>query len=152
VPAGMSYSFVLNSNPQPRQRRLTVARPFNALSLPEFLREVGDHVFSLRSRRQSKAWRGARQRATELLREVGVYDFSLRSRRQSKAWGGARQRATELLREVGVYDFSLRSRRQSKAWGGARQRGTPGIWGNQSHRARETGGSCLLSVPSSSSS
>jgi Tfp pilus assembly protein PilF len=26
----MSYSFVLNSNPQPRQRRLTVARPFKA--------------------------------------------------------------------------------------------------------------------------
>src|SRR5262245_5309193 len=55
------------------------------------------------------------------------------------------------------YSFVLNSnpqprQRQSKDWGGARQRGTPGIWGNQSHRARETGGSCLLSIPSSSSS
>ncbi len=57
----MSYSFVLNSNPQPRQRRLTVARPFKALSLLECLLEAGAHILSLRSRRQSKAWGGARR-------------------------------------------------------------------------------------------
>ncbi len=34
----MSCSFVLNSNPRPRRRRSTVARPFKALSLLEYLR------------------------------------------------------------------------------------------------------------------
>src|SRR5215471_3797970 len=45
-----------------------------------------------------------------------------------------------------VHIFSLRSRRQSKAWGGARRRATPGDRSNQSHRAREAGGSELLFV------
>ena len=34
----------------------------------------------------------------KLLREVDVHIFSLRSRRQSKAWGGARRRETPGLR------------------------------------------------------
>src|SRR5262245_32000379 len=56
----MSCSFVLNSNPKPRQRRLTVAPPFKALSLLEFLRGVCVYIFSLRSRR-CLAWGGARR-------------------------------------------------------------------------------------------
>ena len=47
----MSYSFVLNSNPQSRKRRLTVARPFKALSLLDRFVEAGDYILSLRSRR-----------------------------------------------------------------------------------------------------
>src|SRR4030095_15612318 len=47
-----------------------------------------------------------------------------------------------------IFILSLRSRRQSKAWGGARQRGPPGIWRNQSHQARETGGSRFTSSSS----
>src|SRR5262245_39581043 len=45
----MSCSFVLNSNPQPHQRRLIVARPFKALSLLEYLPEAGVYILSLRS-------------------------------------------------------------------------------------------------------
>jgi len=51
----MSCSFVMNSNPQPRQRRLTVARSFKALPLLECLPEAGAYIFSLRSRIYSNA-------------------------------------------------------------------------------------------------
>src|SRR5262245_14522949 len=64
----MSYSFVLNSNPQPRQRRLTVARPLKALSLLEYLPEAGVYILSLRSSRQIKAWGGARRGTPEMSR------------------------------------------------------------------------------------
>ena len=49
----MSCSFVLNSNPGPRQRRLTVTRPFKALSLLKYLRGACVYIFGLRSRRRS---------------------------------------------------------------------------------------------------
>ena len=45
----------MNSNPQPRQRRLTVARSFKALSLLECLPEAGAYILSLRSRLYSIA-------------------------------------------------------------------------------------------------
>jgi Tfp pilus assembly protein PilF len=51
----MSCSFVLNSNPEPRQRRLAVARPFKALSLLECLPEAGAYILSLRSKLYSNA-------------------------------------------------------------------------------------------------
>ena len=51
----MSCSFVMNSNPRPRQRRLTVARSFKALSLLECLPEAGAYILSLRSRLYSIA-------------------------------------------------------------------------------------------------
>lgn len=58
----MSCSFVLNSNPRPRLRRLTVARPFKALSLLECLREAGAYIFSLRSGRRPGLYSKARVR------------------------------------------------------------------------------------------
>jgi Tfp pilus assembly protein PilF len=51
----MSCSFVMNSNPQPRQRRLTVARSFKALPLLECLPEADAYILSLRSRLYSIA-------------------------------------------------------------------------------------------------
>ena len=51
----MSCSFVMNSNPQPRQRQSTVARSFKALPLLEYLPEAGAYILSLRSRLYSIA-------------------------------------------------------------------------------------------------
>jgi hypothetical protein len=48
----------------PRSGAVSLARRFNALLLPKLLHGMALHIFSLRSRRQNKAWGGARQRVT----------------------------------------------------------------------------------------
>src|SRR5262245_61416099 len=63
----MSCSFVLNSYLKARQRPLTVARPFKALSLLECLPEARVYMLSLRSRRQNKAWVRGLNRAITLI-------------------------------------------------------------------------------------
>jgi hypothetical protein len=60
----LTLSGIFNLNSPAAERLLSLARCFNALSLPKFLREMNVHIFSLRSRRQNRAWGGARQRGT----------------------------------------------------------------------------------------
>jgi hypothetical protein len=60
---------------------MDVVRPnFKNFSLPKPLRETALHIFSLRSRRQNKAWGGARKRETPGM--TGDLSTSPRSGRQ----------------------------------------------------------------------
>ena len=72
---------------QLQSHRFTGFPCVKTLSLSKLLREMALHIFSLRSRRQDKAWGGARQRATPGLwrnqshqaRECGRQFFVIRA-------------------------------------------------------------------------
>jgi hypothetical protein len=101
---------------------MNIARRFNGLLLPKLFREMDLHIFSLRSRRQNKAWGGALQRGAP-----GTWPKYTSSPRSGRQLFVIRHFIIILRSRQWLSPAAAGLRNESSSYLGLRLRSTPGF-------------------------